>query len=156
MDDIADAGTLIVLFIRVVSKRRHIHVAEYYGHDMNEAYQMLGQMARRFKARGLTCKSYATRPPLAASVEIPLALLPQISTISPPATESNSPPQPSSADGDVESIFDDMSDCKNLTFIYPLKRTNVRFHISGASFVSAISELPANFNGELWLEVAVN
>lgn len=119
MDDILDTGTLIVLFIKVISQRRHVHVAEYYGHDIKEAYEMHGQMARMFKARGLARKSYTTQPPLVASFEMSLELLPQISATSPLATISDSSPQPSVEDGDIESIFDDKSDCKSWTYIYP-------------------------------------
>lgn len=88
--------------------------------------------------RGLECKSDTTQTSPAESIE-PSAEPLQNSATSPP---SPAPGSESATADNVESNFDDMSDCKHQISVYPCKCTNAHSRISGASFISALSALP--------------
>lgn len=108
--NIVSIGAFIILSIRIISEWRHIHVADYKGYDLDASIQFVGTLARELKDSGLTNKSATARTPLAASITATVEPL-QTSATSPSATRSDSSSQ--ATDDDVESIFDDISDCKN-------------------------------------------
>lgn len=114
--DIVDIGALITSSNRVISKRRHIHVAKYQDYDLDRTIQFLGDLTRGLQGSGLPRKSDTIRTPVAASIEHSVEP-PQTSVTLPPAAGLDSSPQVT--DDDPESILDNMSDCENQTSIYP-------------------------------------